>query len=99
MAKLIDWDVSTEKLSAQLDVNTDGEPSVSFEMFFAEALAEALKKGDAVEGVKVADFRFEGSKLKLTLDTDKDGEALLKLVIDLPEVFDEIKDSYFSKGE
>jgi len=43
---------------------------------------------------KVVDFKFEGRKLIITVDSNKDGEAVLSLSIDLSEVADEVLDAF-----
>lgn len=74
-----------------LDSNDDGENSINGKLNLSEAIGEAISKGTQVEGAKVADFKFEGTKLKLKVDSDKDGQSLLELELDLIESFDEIK--------
>ena len=78
------------KISFEIDTNKDGEAAVAGSLNLTEAIQEAVARGEAVEGVKVVDFKFELTKLKLKLDSDKDGQELMELVIDLGEVFDEI---------
>ena len=43
--------------------------------------------------MKAVDFKFEGSKLLISVDPNKDGEAVLKLELDLSEVADEVLDA------
>ncbi len=85
--------ISTEfkdgTLIAGLDLNQDGEKSFDMKIHLNEALEEAIKRGEPIEGAKVVDFKFELTKMILVLDTDKDGEKLLELKIDLAEAFDE----------
>lgn len=85
------FDVSVEGdvLVLGLDSNEDGEKVLEAKLHLNEALQEAFKKGDAVEGVKVVDFKFSLTKLTVSIDTDKDGEKLLELTIDLAEAIDE----------
>lgn len=42
------------------------------------------------EEVKAVDFKFEGSKLLVTLDPNKNGKVVLSLVLDLAEVPSEV---------
>lgn len=93
--KKLDFSVEEGKLKFSLDPNADGENLLDGELVLSEALGEAFKKGEKVEGAKVVDFDFSLSKLKIVLDTDKDGEKLLELNIDLSEALDEA----FSKDE
>lgn len=48
----------------------------------------APNKGDSME--KAVDFKFEGSKLLIAIDPNKDGGPVLKLEIDLAEIPDEV---------
>ena len=89
--KKFNFEVKDGKLSFGVDPNADGENVVSGNLHLSEAIQEAVDRGEAVEGVKVVDFSFNGSKLVLKVDSDKDGEVLLDLEIDLGEAFDEIK--------
>lgn len=73
-----------------LDTNADGENVLDLSLDMSEAIQEVFSKGEAVEGVKIASFNFEGKKLNLSIDTDKDSEELLNLSIDLGELFDEL---------
>ena len=54
-----------------------------------EAIQEVLQKGEKVAGAKLVDFEMGIAGLKLTLDTDQDGEKLLELEINLAEALDE----------
>lgn len=78
------------KFNLGVDLNEDGENSLNMKLNLNEAMQEAIKRGEAIEGAKLVDFKFELTKMVLILDTDKDGEPLLELVVDLPEVFDEV---------
>lgn len=98
MGKL-NYEVKEGVLHMGADSNEDGENSISLKLHLNEAIQEAFKKGEAVEGVKVVGFKFELTKLKLQLDTDKDGENLLELEIDLAESFDEIQDLIAKRNE
>ena len=90
MSKL-NQEIKDGKLLVGVDTNEDGENSLSMKLNLSEAVSEAIAKGEAVEGVKVVDFKFELTKLVIKLDTDKDGENVLELVVDIAESFDEIK--------
>lgn len=71
------------------DLNEDSEKSLIGKLYLNEALQEAIKRGAPVEGAKIVDFKFEMTKLIIVIDTDKDGEKLFELKMDLPEMFDE----------
>jgi len=88
-AKKISVEFKDGNVEFGLDLNKDGEKSLSGVLYLNEALQEAIKRGKAIEGAKVVDFRFELTKMILVLDTDKDGEKLLEIKIDLAEAFDE----------
>lgn len=81
---------------AGIDSNKDGENSVSVKLSIAEALQEgfaALKKGEKKEivvDVKSVRYKFEDGKIIVEVDTDKDGEALLTVDVDMAESFEEI---------
>jgi hypothetical protein len=82
--------------TAGLDSDGDGVKSISFKLHLSEALEEAVskfKKGDEVEpvevDVKALRLDFDGGLMKLVVDTDKDGEALLEVEANLLEAVDE----------
>lgn len=79
-------------LKAKVDPNEDGQAVVDLDLVVSEALEESLKRGDNPEmpDAKVVDFKFEGGKLSVVLDTDKDGQRLLSLNVDLAEALDEV---------
>ena len=85
------FDVSAEDgaLVFKVDLNEDGEPVVHGKLNFGEGIQEAFQRGEAIEGAKVVSFKFDLSKLVIAIDTDKDGEKLLELTIDLAEAIDE----------
>lgn len=87
------FDVKAEDgaLCLGIDLNEDGEKLMMAKLNVSEAIQEALQRGESieVEGAKVVGFKFELTKLKLMIDTDKDGEKLLELEIDLAEALDE----------
>ena len=72
-----------------LDLNEDEKKSISCKLHLNEGLEEIIKRGEPIEGAKVVDFRFELTKMILVLDTDKDGEKLFELEVDLAEAFEE----------
>lgn len=47
---------------------------------------------------KKLDFKFEGGKLLLSVDLNKDGDKLLELAVDLSEAADEIIE-FFKKDK
>lgn len=87
--KKIDFDVQDGKLKFKIDPNADGEPLAEGEIVLSEALGEAFKKGEKIEGAKSVDLDFSLSKLVIKVDTDKDGEKLLEIKVDLSEALDE----------
>ena len=87
--KKLTFEVKDGALNLAVDSNQDGEPVVKMKLNLSEAVQESFSKGEAIEGVKVVDFKFSLTKLNLTLDTDRDGEKLLELEIDLAEGLDE----------
>ena len=86
----VDHSFKEGKYELAVDLNEDGEKSLDVKVSLNEALEEAFKRGDEVEGAKVVSVKFELTKLKVVLDTDKDGENVLELSIDLAEAFDEV---------
>ena len=47
-------------------------------------------KGVKMEEKKVVDFKVEDGKLKILVDTNKDGEPVISLVVDIVEIPDEV---------
>lgn len=90
---IMNFDIEGDKLNIDIDSNKDGEKVVRLTLNITEAIQEAVARGTAVDGAKIASFEFQGSKLVVAIDSDKDGEPLLALDIDLMEAFDEIKDA------
>lgn len=72
-----------------VDLNNDGQNAIKGKLYLNEALQEIIKRQKAVENARVVSFRFEGTKLILELDTDKNGEKLFELIIDFLETFEE----------
>lgn len=72
-----------------LDLDEDGKNSMGLSVVLNEAVEEAFKREGAVAGVKLVDFSFSGMDLILKLDTDKDGENVLCLRLNLAEAFKE----------
>lgn len=85
----VNYKVQDNSLQVGLDANEDGQNSLTLKININEAIAEAFKKGAAVDGVKSASIKFEGSKLVLIVDSDKDSEQLLSLEADLFEAIEE----------
>lgn len=81
--------VENDNLVFGADFNKDGEPSIKGKLSLTEAIKEAFMKGTAVEGVKVASLKFALTKLIVVIDTDKDGQNLLEIEVDLAEGLDE----------
>jgi len=78
-------------LKVAFDANQDGQPSIELDIKLDEAAKELFQKGKsvAIEGVKTVHVGFEGGKLKVGVDTDKDGQDVVDLKIDALEVLDE----------
>jgi len=98
MSKL-NFDVKDGSLKVGVDSNEDGQNSLDLELSLSEAVGEALSRGEAVEGAKLVELKFELTTLVLKVDTDKDGEKLLDLKVDLGEAADEIKSLFIKKEE
>ena len=92
---VIDFDFSAKEVNLAVDSNKDGQHVVKMKLNISEAIAEAIQRGEPVEGAKLADFRFDGSKAYVAIDTDLDSEKLIEIEIDLMEVVDEVKDLVF----
>jgi len=78
------------KLHLAVDMNQDGDKLMVAKLNLSEAIQEAFKKGEKIEGAKVVGFQFNLTKLVVKIDTDQDGEPLLELEIDLAEALDEV---------
>lgn len=87
----LNYEFKDNKFCFGVDGDEDGNKVLVMKLNLGEALQEAVKRGDKVEGARLVDFKFEGPVMKLTLDTDKDGENLMELEVDMMEAFDEIK--------
>lgn len=81
---------------AGLDADNDGVKSISVKLHLSEGFQEAMAKfkgGEEPAPVKVdakaVELKFEGGKMKVLVDTDKDGEHLLELEANLMEAVDE----------
>lgn len=82
--------VDDGKISLAYDGNADGENSVTLDIVVDEAIAEALNKGEAVEGETKVKFKIDPIKgLSLSLDTDQDGEPSVNLHADIMEAVQE----------
>lgn len=88
--KAYSFGVKDGNLEFGIDSNKDGKNVISGKIMLSEAMQEAFSKGTAVAGVKTVDVKFDLTKLKITVDTDRDGEPLLELEVDLAEAFKEI---------
>lgn len=91
------------KIVAGFDSNEDGQASAGLELKVSEAVEEglaAMKKGEKkvveLEAKKVS-LEFEEGKVKVSVDTDGDGEAMLSAFVDLQESFEEISQGIFKK--
>ena len=91
------------KLVAGLDMNEDGQNSISIKMSMNEALQEgmaALKKGEKKEvtvEAKAVKLVFVDGKIAVSVDTDRDGEELLSVAVDMTESVEEIASAVFGK--
>jgi hypothetical protein len=83
-------EVKDGALHVGIDTNADGQNVADLKLNISEAIGEAFAKGSEVAGTKVAQFKFEGTKLVLKVDSDKDGQPVLELVVDLGEAYDEV---------
>lgn len=90
MESKVSVEFKENNLEVATDFDLDGQKSLKLKIKSAEALAEIIKKGDALPEAKIVSLAFEGSKLVLKVDTDKDGETSIELEVDLPEVFTEV---------
>jgi len=96
--KAFDFGVKDGKLEFGIDPNRDGQNVISGKLHLGEALSEAFSRGEKVPGARIVDVKFELTRLVVKLDTDKDGEPLLELEIDLAEAFDEVQDALGKDG-
>lgn len=93
----VNYDFKDGNLNVGVDFDEDGEKSLKLEMCLSEALQESIARGESasVETNKIVDVKFELTKMIVIVDSDKDGEKLLKLTVDLPEAFSEVSGSLF----
>lgn len=91
MAKL-DVELVDGSLVVKVDPNEDGQAVVDLNLALPEAIEEAFKRGDdpVLPDAKLVDFKFEGGKLSVVIDGDKDGERLISINVDLSEALDEV---------
>ena len=61
--KVVTYGFTEGVLDLSVDANKDGDHVLNLKLDVNEAVEEAINKGTAIEGVSVADFKFEGSKL------------------------------------
>ncbi len=91
------------KIVAGLDTNEDGENSVEVRLNLKEGFEEgfaALKKGEEKTisvDAKAVNFVFKDNSIFVVIDTDKDGEELMDVKIDISESFEEIAEGIFKK--
>lgn len=90
--------VEDGQLKFGVDANEDGQNSLTVKLHLSEMVQEMISRGGAVDGAKVVDFKFSGTKLTLKIDTDRDGEPLLELELDLAESFDEVASAVTKKS-
>lgn len=77
-----------------LDANQDGAPSLKLKLNLAEDFKEIFSRGVAVDGVKAATLKVEGTKLIVGVDTDRNGVNMLELEVDLGEGAEEIAQKF-----
>lgn len=86
------YDVKIEdnKLKLGLDTDEDGVKSLMADVMLDEAIQEALKKGEAVEGEQMVKFSISQlGEFKLLIDTDKDGEISGEITLNIMEALNE----------
>lgn len=88
--KKFDVGFEDNDLKLSLDTNQDGEKLMTLKINLPEAVQEAFKKGEAIEGQKVVNFKMSTAGLELTMDSDKDGEPSVELSVNLMEAVDEV---------
>ena len=87
--KILNYKFEDGKFSFSVDSNKDGEPSLKGSILLDEAIQEAFKKGEALEGVKAVKFDVSLGGLKCEVDSDKDGEKSLEIEVNFGEAIDE----------
>jgi len=87
--KKFDVGFEDNKLNLSLDTNQDGEKLMTLKINLPEAVQEAFKKGEEIEGQKVVNFKMSSKGLELSMDSDKDGEPSIELQVNLMEAVDE----------
>lgn len=86
---MVDYKVQDGAIAVTYDKDEDGIPSAEAKLHLSEAIAEALKRGEAVEGVGKFKFAMNGTRLVVELDTDQDGEKSFEIALDLAEAANE----------
>ena len=94
--KKLEFKVEGGKISFAADLDQDGKKSIDGFVSLTEAMQEAFKRGESVEleGAKVASFKIELTpqpRVVIEIDTDKDGEKVMKLYVNFAESLDEAK--------
>ena len=89
-AKVLNYKFEDGKFTFSVDTDKDGEPSLKGSIMIDEAIQEAFKKGEAVEGNKPISFDASFGGLKIVADTDKDGEPSLEIEVFFGEAISEI---------
>jgi|GEM_PF-5943153 len=69
---------------ASYDGNSDGEDSVAIKLALQEVYEELMAKGEAKVDAVIT-FKRDGGKISVSVDTDKDGEAVLEIEADILE--------------
>lgn len=71
-----------KSLGVAFDGDQDGEASVKLDAHLEEVYQELLDRGEAKIDVKTLSVKMDGGKITLQLDTDRDGEPVLSLMLD-----------------
>lgn len=89
MNEKLDFSVEEKTVTMKTDFDQDGKESSKLTLFMSEAIQELVDKGVKKEDVKIVDFELSPMGIKLVLDTDRDGEALMSYEVSFGEAFGE----------
>lgn len=85
----ISYEVKDGGLEIGLDKDLDGIKSLKAVIHMSEAIKEAFKKGQMVEGMAKVKYGFEGTNFKISVDTDQDGKDSVSLEANMIEGLNE----------
>lgn len=85
--------IEDKALIMNTDFDQDGKESSKLKLFLSEGIQELFDKGIKKEDVKLVDFEFGPSGIKIVVDTDQDGESLMEYEVSFGESFDEAYNS------